>query len=164
MNQITARDLMKRTALTVRPSMTLSDLERFLVEHKITGAPVVDNLGKLVGVVSRSDIIKHLVVETSIAGYLVDYQSDAGLVGALSPDEETSQETSLAVDSLQRKTVADAMIHDVICVGPDASLSEVAGQMHSHHIHRVVVTEGDIPIGIVTSIDLIERIADGTVS
>ncbi len=164
MNTMTARDLMTSKVLTVPPSMTLLALERFLIEHKITGAPVVDRAGKVIGVVSRSDIVKQLVVEDSVAGYLVDYQTDAGMLGNLDAEGEVSLEASISSDSMRRQTVDDVMIVDVICVRADATLQEIAGLMKRRHIHRLIVTEDNVPIGIVSSLDLVARIADGTIS
>ena len=144
--------------------MTLADLERFLVEHKITGAPVVDGDGKMVGVVSRSDIVKQLVVEHSLAGYTVDYQSDAGLLGAPDAERESVLEAAISANHLRQQTVSDVMTHDVISVDAETSLPELVREMHGRHVHRLIVTAGDVPVGIVTSIDLIARIADGSIS
>jgi predicted transcriptional regulator len=164
MNRLTARDLMKSDILTVGPSMTLADLERFLVEHKITGAPVVDEEGKIIGVVSRSDIVKQLVVEHSLAGYVVDYQSDAGLLGGADAERESSLEAAISADHLRSQTVGDVMTRSVISVTAETPLPELVREMHSRHVHRLIVTEGDVPVGIVTTIDLIARIADGSIS
>jgi len=164
MSTITARDLMTSKVLTVSPSMTLLDLERFLVSHKITGAPVVDGAGRVVGVVSRSDIVRQLVVESSVADYLVDYQSDGGVLGTMDAESETMLEASISADHLRQQTVDDVMIGDVICVSPDTPLAELAKLMSGRHIHRLIVTDAEKPVGIVSSLDLVARIADGSIA
>ncbi len=52
-----ARDIMTKEVITVSPQTTVLDLARLLAEHKINGAPVVDDNGRLVGVVTQSNLI-----------------------------------------------------------------------------------------------------------
>ena len=56
MRKLSAADVMNTRVLTVRPDMTARELAGFLVENQISGAPVLDAHGKLVGVVSLTDI------------------------------------------------------------------------------------------------------------
>jgi predicted transcriptional regulator len=56
MKNLTAKDVMNPKVLSVRDDMTLHELATFLTENEISGAPVLDDCGKLVGVVSLTDI------------------------------------------------------------------------------------------------------------
>ena len=80
---------MQTKVLTVRPSMSLVELHRFLLSHHIGGAPVVDG-GRLVGIVTRSDIIRQMAVDRSIAEQIADYERDPG-TGRLPGDGEADE-------------------------------------------------------------------------
>lgn len=73
MRPITASDLMNPAVLTVRDDLTVRDLANFLVENEISGAPVEDGSGKLVGVVSVTDIVTALVKEDGADGDRASY-------------------------------------------------------------------------------------------
>ena len=59
-----ARDVMTRDIITVSPSLKIKDLARILIRNQISGAPVVDKQGKIVGIVSEADIIAKRGKET----------------------------------------------------------------------------------------------------
>ena len=159
-----ADDIMQTDLITVRESMLLSELERVLIENKITGAPVVNDSGQLVGVVSRSDIVREFVVHQSVAEYLVDYQRDAGLFGLTTPQLEHELATRTAAESASQIQVADLMTREVISVGPDATVVEIATLLRDKHLHRLVVTENNQPVGVVSAIDIVGCVADGALN
>ena len=72
-----ARDLMSGPPRTVRPDTSLADLERALLDAGVGGFPVVED-GRLVGVVSRSDVVRQLSVEQSLAELLAAPPPEAG--------------------------------------------------------------------------------------
>ncbi len=156
MRPITAADLMNPEILTVPENMTVRELARFLVDNQITGAPVEDETGKLVGVVSLVDI-------AAVA-------SDAGDVSAdrSSPDfyvrgwEDTISDEeirSFRVDN-EDLLVGEIMTPTIFSVGEDAPVSEVASMMLRGHLHRVLVTRDERPLGIVTTSDLLGLLID----
>jgi CBS domain-containing protein len=154
-----AKDVMERDLKTVSPSMRLFELEQFLVSHDLSGAPVVEKPRRLVGIVSRSDIIRRLVVERSLAGYTVDLQHEGSGVAAGDAEAENRLISQLASDHLRGLTVGDVMTRDVQSVAPDTAVGEVARTMLDEHIHRVMVVDGAELVGIITSTDLIALIA-----
>ena len=164
MNEPTMRvsELMQTKVLTVRPSMSLVELHRFLLSHHIGGAPVVDG-GRLVGIVTRSDIIRQMAVDRSIAEQIADYERDPG-TGRLPGNGETDENewiNETASELLNRMTVGDVMTHELITVGPDADLQAVADLMVHNRIHRMIVKEGERLAGILTAFDLVRLFADG---
>ncbi|HJQ85302.1 MAG TPA: CBS domain-containing protein [Candidatus Binatia bacterium] len=149
-----ARDVMQANVLSVSPDMTLAELEDFLVSKRIGGAPVVEK-GALIGIVSRSDVVRSLSLERSLAGVIGD---------ALSPPEEAAPPLRLPgalQDQLAARTVRDAMAADPVTVGPDTPIAEVARLLHGRHIHRVLVTEGNAVRGVISTLDLVRLVADG---
>ena len=149
----TAKDLMSPDVMTVPDEMTTDDLARYLVEHEISGAPVVDDQGRLVGVVSMTDIGRSLAEPSDLepsgrSGFYSDEPADLSL-------EDLGQRYVEA----RAVTVRDVMTPAIHQVAATASAADVARLMVDQHIHRVIVTEGKQPVGIITSLDLLKMIA-----
>src|SRR3990172_1954908 len=118
-----ARDIMQAKPRSVSPETTLPELQRTLLSAKMSGFPVVQD-GRLVGVVSRSDVVRQLSVEQSLGEILSDYQRDAGGEnGDEALVERVAQHVGRRIEKLR---VADVMITGVLSVPPDAPLQLVA--------------------------------------
>ncbi len=150
---------MQTRVRTVSAEESLLELERFLLAENLSGAPVTDG-GKLVGVVSRSDVLRQLIVERAESEYAADYELAWGMLGGEERDVERWI-TDTAAEQLAGLKVKDAMIHDVKTVSPDTPVEDVARLMIDKGIHRVIVTDGGELAGIVTSMDLVRLFADG---
>ncbi len=146
-----ARDVMQTHLVTVEPDLPLIDAHRLFVEEEITGAPVVDETGRFIGVISSTDLVRAIGEEhesaTSEPHYFRQWLEFSG------PD--WTRATPDFQDRLASLSVADAMTPGGIAVGPDASIAEVAGLMRRHRIHRVLVVENEVLAGILTTFDLI---------
>lgn len=151
-----ARDVMQTSVKTVDPEMTLADLERTLLAQRISGAPVLAR-GQLVGIVSRSDIVRQLSVERTLADVADDYYRDASAF-VEKPVRAASESVANRLANLR---VEDVMIRNLITVPPDAPLEVVAREMVERRIHRLLVTEGETLVGIISTVDLIRLLADG---
>ena len=147
------KDRMTPDIMTVADDMTTDDLVRFLNEREISGAPVVDSQGHVIGVVSMTDIARHLAepshLEPGGAGFYRDTEYDVTL-------EDLGQRY---VEG-RAVTVRDVMTPVVHHVAAGASVAEAARIMVDRHIHRLVVTEGRQPVGMITSIDLLRVVAE----
>ena len=172
MRPITAADLMNPKVLAVRDDMTLRELAAFLIRNQITGAPVEDGGGRLVGVVSTVDIAEAVLAGQEEGG-AGDEAGSGGAAGEAAragggvaffaqdweeePDEEDLAELRLAEDDL---LVRDIMTPAVYAVAEDATVSEVASRMLDSHVHRLLVTREDRPVGIITTSDLLGLLID----
>lgn len=136
MRPITASDLMNPNILAVPDSMRLSELALFLVRKEITGAPVRGRSGKLIGVVSMVDLARYLAEE---------------------PDLEESDEALVAEDE---PCVGDIMTPGVFSVDEDSTVSQIAEAMLNNHLHRLVVTRDEKPVGILSTSDLLGLLVD----
>jgi CBS domain-containing protein len=150
MRPITASDLMNPEVLTVRDDMDVRDLAAFLIENEISGAPVEDSEGRLVGVVSVVDI----AALTSGEGRRLARDGSDFFVRdwGESLDEDEVEELP---DSPEGRRVADIMNPKIYSVREDATVSEIASFMLKGHIHRLIVTREDRAVGIVTTSDLL---------
>lgn len=145
------RDLMQTDVTTVSPQDTAAEVERTLVGRGISGAPVVQG-GEVLGVISRSDLVRHLVVEQSLSEIVSDYYRDPGL--PVDPHLP-----ALDVGHLQHILVRDLMPQQLITIQEDASAASAARLLLDHHVHRALVLRGDEFVGVVTSTDLLRALA-----
>jgi CBS domain-containing protein len=144
---------------TVAPDTTIVDLERLLLQERVGGLPVLDRDGQLLGIVSRSDVVRQLSIEQSLGEAMSDaYRDQTNENWTDSSREEIG--TTIG-QRMQRLRVCDMMIRDVVTVAPDDSLQDAARCLVERHFHRLPVVEGDRLVGIVSSLDLARLIADG---
>lgn len=163
---LTARDVMTSPVTTVTPSTPLAELARLLTEDQISGVPVVDVEARLVGIVSKTDLLERLIDEATEYTSNPSFQKlfnlgeddDTGTAGTTSDESlDWMPEMAEASDSDSLGTVEDIMEPEVVTVRPNAHVSELASLMSRNRIHRVVVAEGTRVLGIVTSLDLLGR-------
>jgi CBS domain-containing protein len=156
MKNVKARDIMVKHVHSVSPELNLFDLERDLTSHRITGAPVIER-GSVVGIVSRSDIDRHLSREESrIAASALFYR--AGFEDADEPEPQCDPSTA-ALESMRKTRVREVMTPEVISVSGDDSIGAVAGVMRRRRIHRVLVIENGNLLGLVSSMDIVAVVA-----
>lgn len=152
MRPIKASDLMNPEVLTVPEDWPVRTLAAYLIDNEITGAPVEDADGRLVGVVSVVDIAELAAEDSEVAGDRShpDFLS-MGSEGSLS--EEEVDDLELDDEDL---TVGDIMTPEVQSVSPDAAVSEIAMKMLREHLHRLLVIDEDgHTVGVITTSDLL---------
>jgi len=139
----TVNDVMTREVVTIRPSASLRDVARTLIQCGISGAPVVDDEGVVVGVVSEADILIKEQGEEVIP--------HRPLERVIGPSASTR---SLLAKS-QATSAGGAMTKPAITISPSASVAEAARVMTEHRVNRLpVVTDGRL-VGIVSRADLV---------
>ncbi len=147
-----ARDLMTREPVCVTPSTTLGEMVRLLGEHEISGMPVVDVEGTVVGVVGVRDLVRRIV-----AGEEGDLPGSFREVVAAQPGGEEQ----LELDRTELPHVEELMTETAVTVRPGDSVRTIARLMGEHRMHRVVVVDEDrLPLGIVTSLDVLTAIGE----
>jgi len=157
MRPITASDLMNPEVLTVSEEMSVRDLAAFLVDNEITGAPVTDRDGRLVGVVSVVDLAE--IAAEDDEGPLSDSLDFFGRGWEEGLSEEEREELGL-VEEDEELLVGEIMNPEVYSVPEDASVSEVAMSMLSNHVHRLLVIDEGKAVGIITTSDLLGLLVD----
>lgn len=144
-----ARDVMVSPVITVKSSATVQEVAKILLERRISAVPVVDDHGKLVGMVSEGDLMHRAEARTERqhAWWL------RGFIGA----------ETLAAEYVKAhaRKIKDVMTRDVISASPNSPLYEIAALMEKNAIKRVpIVRDGDL-VGIVTRANLIQAVASG---
>lgn len=147
----TAREVMQTYLISVNPETPLLEVHRLFVDEEINGAPVVDETGRLLGVISSVDLLRAVEEEhdaaSSGSSYLRDFLEFSG-----SDWQEGSDNFQ---DRLAERTVADAMTRGGITVTPDTLIPEVAATLRKHRIHRVFVVDGEQLCGVISTFDLV---------
>lgn len=142
-----ARDIMVSPVVTVKPDSTVKDVAKLLLERRISAAPVVDDQGKLVGMISEGDLIHRAEIGTQ------ERPSWWLLLVA--------EDSALASDYIKShsRSVADLMTRNVITAGPDTPVSEIARLLEKNAIKRVPIVQDGRVVGIVSRANLLQAIA-----
>lgn len=151
MDDLKVRDIMRTDVITIGPKATVRELALLLAEHKISGVPVVDDEGRLQGIVSEGDIILQ-DAELHFPHY-VQFLEGVIYVESIRKFEERYKKAF-------GTKVADVMSEEVLTVDQDASVRDVATLMADNEVNRVPVVAGEVVVGIVTRGDVVRAIAE----
>ena len=155
-----AKQVMQRNVHTIAPDVSLPELERAFVDQRVSGFPVVDK-GKLVGIVSRSDIVRQLVLEHHLAERTSDFYFDGAAGFHETPLVTFDQVSDRVGERIEQLKVKDVMSRGLFRVSPNQPLKVVAQILLDNRVHRVLVTDNDHLLGLVSSLDLVGLIANG---
>jgi CBS domain-containing protein len=146
---ITARELMQESVILVAPEDPLIGVQRLFADEMIHGAPVVDEQNRVLGVISTSDLLQ-AVTDDRDATYPVPGYFEDGVASFSGFGDDDFRE------ALGERRVSSVMTRDIVSVSPDASVIDVARTLRHNCVHRVLVIEDDVLVGIITTFDLIE--------
>ena len=147
-----AKDIMTSEVITVNESATVRELATLLLMNSISGAPVVNDKGGVVGVVTESDLIfqnKKVHLPTAVA--ILD-----AFLFLERPDKMEKELKKIAGSK-----VGDICSHDLVCVNPETGLEELATLMAEKKIHTLPVMKGGKLVGVIGKSDIIRTIAQG---
>lgn len=146
-----ARDVMTTEVVRVPADLTVDELADVFMEHEISGAPVVDEEGRLVGVVSVFDIARQRSGES---GVTTDQGNPEFYVRGWEEHYTQEEFRKLRVQE-GNLTVREAMTPAIFTVGEDDPVADVARTLVDGHIHRVLVVRDSEVVGIISSLDLL---------
>jgi CBS domain-containing protein len=158
METMTARSVMTDSVVSVSAETSLMDVLRLFVEEGIHGAPVVDDAGEFVGVISTSDLLRAQASEQDTVSTEAYYFR--GVLECSSPD--WAGDLDDFQDRLGQRTVAEAMTRSFATVAQDAPVADVARCLRENQIHRVWVVDGGRLCGVVSALDLMPVIERAT--
>jgi CBS domain-containing protein len=141
-----AADVMTRDIVTVGPETPLADAIRLMLERRVSGLPVVDGAGQLVGLLTEGDLLHRAETGT-----------DTVRLGWLKALLARGRMAEHYVHTHGRR-VRDAMTQDVLTVGEASPLDDVIRIMESRHVRRVPVVDGKRLVGIVSRSDLVRAL------
>ena len=153
-NDMKASDVMTRRVVTIAPEATIREAISRMLQHRISGMPVVDEDVGLVGIVTEGDLVR---------------RHETGTEAPMHRFAELLLGPGRSAEAYARshgRQVRDVMSTDVVSVARDTPLADVVSRMEAHSIKRVPVLDGKRVVGIVSRADLLaplrERLATGT--
>ena len=127
-------ELMQRKVRTVDSDATIADAVVSLADGHVSGMPVVDGTGKVIGVLSTTDVLTA--------------EAEAG-------------DSSCRQTFLENTSVRDIMTPRPFTIAPSEDVREAARQMLYADVHRLFVAEGDQVVGIISTTDIVRAVATG---
>jgi CBS domain-containing protein len=143
-----AHQIMSRSVITVAPETPIVDAARLMLRHHISGLPVVNSAGQLVGIVSDGDFLRRAEIGTERRhGRWLSQLVGRGRIG---------------VDFVHAhgRTVGEIMTPHPVTVNEDTALPEIVRTMEASNVRRVPVVSGERLVGMVTHTDFVQAIAD----
>ncbi len=144
-----AKDIMSTDVITAKESMSVKELAKLLYENKISGVPVFDDNGKVIGVATESDLIdqnKKVHIPTVVA--ILD-----SFVFLENPEKMEKDIKKMAATN-----VGDICSHELVSVAPDTPLDEVATLMAERQVHTLPVMDGEKLVGVIGKTDIIRTL------
>lgn len=142
---MTIQSIMTTNVITVQETAPLSEVARIIVAHHLSGVPVVDDTGRMVGIISERDVLREM--------HPLFYH----LMDSPTPNLAHSARDEGFEDISQVKT-GSVMTREVQTIAPDTSLMEAAALMFLWHIRRLPVVEDGQLVGIVSQGDVYQAI------
>jgi CBS domain-containing protein len=144
-----AKNIMTKDVIKVEPSTTVEELARILTDKKISGAPVVDDSGKLIGIVTENDLISknsRLHIPTILR--LFDAYIPLG-----------TSRLEIGIRKMAASTVGEICTKEVVTVDDEASLEYIATLMTEKKIHLLPVMKEGNMVGIIGKKDVLKSFA-----
>ncbi|AFL52510.1 CBS domain-containing protein [Sinorhizobium fredii] len=140
-----AKDIMSKNVLSLSPEHSISHAARMMLENRISGLPVCDNSGKLVGILSEGDLLRR-----------------AELGSAAGRGQVSDRPEPEAFIKGHSWRVGDVMTRDVVTVDEDVPLGRVAAIMAANEIKRIPVVRAGAMVGIISRSDILRTITEAT--
>jgi CBS domain-containing protein len=155
------RDFMCHDVLFVRPNNSVFDVAKVFSKNNISGAPVVDN-GKVVGVISISDIIKFMRIKLSdgkILGTELTQSLSMILLNLVKMGKDFV-DFKKDLERISKTEIKHMMSNIVVAIEPNADLFEAANVMEKNDVNRLPVIDNGKLIGIIARADLIRALIE----
>lgn len=144
-----AVDIMSTNLITMKPEADIRELAEVLVINKISGVPVVDEDGILVGVVSQSDLVaQNKNPRAPSAVTLFDWVIYL----------ESMDRLKAELDKMAGSTVGEIMTRKVITVAPETMLEELATIMSEKNVHTLPVVDKGKLVGVIGKLDIVRSL------
>jgi CBS-domain-containing membrane protein len=142
-----ARDVRVAPVITASPNASIKSVAETFVRHQISAVPVVDDKGKVIGIISEGDLLHRAEAGTQ--------SHRPWWLRALIGSDALADEYVKA----HARKVADAMTRQVVTASPETPLHELAALLEKHSIKRVPIVENGQLVGVVSRANLVQAVA-----
>ncbi len=158
MRWMSVNNAMTRNVISVKASVSVKDAWLTLMEARISGAPVVDDGGSLVGILSVTDIFRAVMEKFQKARSL--REATMSLLDDAALEKEELRELSLAIRAVSESPVQNIIPKDrkLLTLSPEDSFERAIRLMAEHGVNRLPVVKDDRVVGILTRQDVIWQI------
>jgi CBS domain-containing protein len=143
-------ELMNPEVVCARPGMTVAEVRHLLATRGISGAPVVDDSGRILGVISLSDLVRQ-----------TDRRTTVGESGHFFTNVNEYRDLANLPRDASDAPVETLMSKEVYTIPRDSSAAAGASIMRERKIHRLFVTDQGVLVGVVASLDLLRIVEEG---
>jgi CBS domain-containing protein len=144
-----ARNMMTKVVVTVTPDTEITQAAKLLLENHFNGLPVVDDRGRLIGIICQDDLIVQQK-RLPLPSLFTFFDGIIPLTSYRSMEKE--------VDKILASKVSQAMTVDPITIDPDTGLEDIATLMVNNNIHTLPVLEGGRLVGIIGKEDILRTL------
>ena len=145
-----AKDVMRKSVITVSPDMTLRQMQNLFIERRISGAPVVDAKGRLLGLISQTDLVRE-GRKSSADDVIPDFQRSL---------DAAVYYSARRIKDAGSTQVSEMMTPAVLSADVSTPIEEVARVMLRKAIHRMFVLSRGRLAGIITSMDMMRAVVE----
>ena len=154
---LVAKDLMNTDVATIPRDLGMQTAARWLAQMRVSGAPVVDEQGRCVGVLSSNDFVACCAANRSRCG---KHRAEANCGSCIFPDCVSSEWQMVNVTESVEGLVRDHMTPDPLTAKPETTIAQLARTMMDAHVHRLIIVDDQRhPVGIVSTIDIVAAVA-----
>jgi CBS domain-containing protein len=141
------REHMSRVLSALTPNTSLAAAGQLFSDQHLSGAPVVDESGRLLGVLSKTDLLAPGASATvGVARYYVLHEGKPLTTAAIPGAEGAAG------------VVAERMVREVLTIGGEASLREAVRVMVTREVHRLLVVDGERLVGLLSTMDILRAL------
>lgn len=141
-----AKDIMSTTVISTSPSASVRHAVAIMLQNKISGLPVIDDDGRVCGMVTEGDMLLRREIRPSPR-----INRSAGLISEIDLERYIHS---------NGWCVADVMSADVIVASPDSEVADISESLQTHRIKRLPIVQNGVLVGIVSRRDILRIIAD----
>lgn len=153
----TAAEMMTADPKTIRREATVAEAAAFLDDKGISAAAVIDDAGRPIGVLSRTDIVRHGTKSARAGQAKYDFYEHDGLTGLVEAPAAEGGEGEGGVGG--PATVGHIMTPIVRSVSPEASAAEVVRGLVEHQVHRLfVIDKAGVLVGVISALDVLKSL------
>lgn len=147
--------VMTVTPLSIPATATAREAVKILSDHRFSATPVIDNAGRPVGVISRTDLVNRLMRGDHLCSLEENWFNCASIIG-----KEALDNGSYLAQNMDNITVGEIMTPAIICVSTHDSIEKAVELLLKKEVHRLfVVDDAGVLVGVLSPFDVLRHLS-----